>query len=209
MKKLVYLMLAVSLTAACHHLPDFSEQDNQYLVYTTPNPDVDFKKFKTYFIPDSLLVIGLKEDAYYSEGKSAAALINTFKAEMDAAGYTYEPDKEKADLGVQLTYVLFTEYFIQYYYPYFWYEYPGYWGPGYWGDWWMYYYPMPMVGAISTNVLVADLLDLTAPEGEHESLPVVWASVMSGPLTSTLPEDVTRLQESVRQAFVQSPYLKK
>ena len=53
---------------------------------------------------------------------------------MDGAGYMRTPDKEDADLGLQLSYVASTYYFNGYYNngPW-WNYYPGYWIPGYWG----------------------------------------------------------------------------
>ena len=38
--------------------PDMDKLDNNYLVYTNYDKKADFKTFETYYLPDSILVIG-------------------------------------------------------------------------------------------------------------------------------------------------------
>lgn len=61
MKRLIPILLAVFAFAACEKDPDMDKLDNDYLVYTNYDKKADFKQFSTYYIPDSVLVIGDKK----------------------------------------------------------------------------------------------------------------------------------------------------
>ena len=129
---------------------------------------------------------------------------------MTARNYTRSENRETADLGIQLSYVQNTYYFLGYNdSPYWWWGYPGYWGPGYWGDWGYWYYPYPVYYSYSTGSLLADLINLEAPQGADQKLPVIWNAFMSGLLSGSAQIDVALTVRAVDQAFVQSPYLTK
>ena len=114
------------------------------------------------------------------------------------------PDKEDADLGLQLSYVASTYYFSGYYNngPW-WNYYPGYWIPGYWGGYWGggWYYPYSITYSYSTGSLLADLVNLGAPEGAKEKLPVVWNAYISGLIGSSGSLNVNRATTAINQAF--------
>lgn len=208
MKKIIFISALALLAVACHKEPYPQDSDNQYLVYTAPDKDVDFTKFTTFDIPDSLLVIGQGEKPYYSQSNNALALIQAYRTNMEKMGFIYTPSNPDADLGIQLTYMIKTERYVQYYNdPYWWLDYPGYWSPGYWGDWYGYYYPYRVTYTFSTNALVADMVDLTAEPGSGKQLEIIWSSYIGGPAGPTVSYDVKRMKASVDQAFAQSPYL--
>lgn len=209
MKKILFISAAVLLLAACHKEPYPQDGDNEYLVYTSPGKDVNFKNYKTFDIADSLLVIGEKDKPVYSQSQSALALIQAYRINMEKAGFIYTPSNPDADLGVQLTYVIKTERYVKYYDdPYWWLDYPGYWPAGYWGSWTGYYYPRPVVYTYTSNALLADIVNLTGEQEEGKPLEVLWTSYIGGPASSSLQQDVQRLTSAVDQAFAQSPYLK-
>lgn len=209
MKKILFISAAVLLLAACHKEPYPQDSDNEYLVYTSPGKDVNFKNYKTFDIADSLLVIGEKDKPVYSQSQSALALIQAYRINMEKAGFIYTPSNPDADLGVQLTYVIKTERYVKYYDdPYWWLDYPGYWPSGYWGNWTGYYYPRPVVYTYTTNALLADIVNLTGEQDAGKPLEVLWTSYIGGPASSSLQLDIQRLTSAVDQAFVQSPYLK-
>lgn len=208
MKKIIFISALALLAVACHKEPYPQDSDNEYLVYTAPDKDVDFTKFTTFDIPDSLLVIGQGEKPYYSQSNNALALIQAYRTNMEKMGFIYTPSNPDADLGIQLTYMIKTERYVQYYNdPYWWLDYPGYWSPGYWGDWYGYYYPYRVTYTFSTNALVADMVDLTAEPGSGKQLEIIWSSYIGGPAGPTVSYDVKRMKASVDQAFAQSPYL--
>lgn len=209
MKKILFISALVLLAAACQKEPYPQDGDNEYLVYTSPAKDADFSSFTTFDIADSLLVIGQSAKPEYSQSNNALALIQAFRTNMEKLGYIYTPSNPDADLGIQLTYMIKTERFVQYYDdPYWWLDYPGYWSPGIWGDWYGFYYPRPMVYSYSTNALVADMVDLTAEQGDGKSLEVIWSVYIGGPAGPSAAYDVQRMKASIDQAFAQSPYLK-
>ncbi len=84
-----------------------------------------------------------------------------------------------------------------------WTYYPIY-GPG-----WSWYYPYYPSGyeyayTYSTGSLIINMSDLS--KGSNNQLPVQWIAVMNGLMNAT---DVsTRINNSIDQAFTQSPYLK-
>jgi hypothetical protein len=210
MKKILFISALVLLAVACQKEPYPQDGDNEYLVYTAPAKDADFSDYTTFDIADSLLVIGQSAKPEYSQSNNALALIQAFRTNMEKLGYIYTPDNPDADLGIQLTYMIKTERFLQYYNdPYWWLDYPGYWSPGYWGDWYGFYYPRPMVYSYSTNALLADMVDLTAEQGTGESLEIIWSVYIGGPAGPNVSYDVQRMKDSINQAFAQSPYLKK
>lgn len=210
MKKVILISALALLAVACHKEPYPQDNDNEYLVYTAPAKDADFSQYRTFDIADSLLIIGQSAKPEYSQSNNALAIIQAFRTNMENLGYIYTPSNPDADLGIQLTYMIKTERFVQYYNdPYWWLDYPGYWSPGYWGDWYGFYYPRPMVYSYSTNALLADMVDLTGEEGNGKSLEIIWSSYIGGPAGPSTYYDVQRMKAAVNQAFTQSPYLAK
>lgn len=209
MKKILLIPALVLLAVACHKEP-YIDSDNEYLVYTSPGKDVTFASFTTFDLADSLLVIGQSAKPEYSQSQNALALIKAVRMNMENAGYIYTPDNPDADLGIQMTYVIKTDRYVQYYNdPYWWLNYPGYWSPGYWGNYVGFYYPYPVTYTYSTNALMVDMVDLTTPKTGTEALEVVWSVYIGGPAGSSVASDVEVMKNAIDQAFVQSPYLKK
>ena len=209
MKKILLVPALALLAVACHKEP-YIDSDNEYLVYTSPGKDATFASFTTFDLADSLLVIGQSAKPEYSQSQNALALIQAVRTNMENAGYVYTPDNPDADLGIQMTYVIKTDRYVQYYNdPYWWLNYPGYWSPGYWGNYVGFYYPYPVTYTYSTNALMVDMADLTTPKTGTEALKVVWSVYIGGPAGSSVASDVEVMKKAIDQAFVQSPYLKK
>ena len=208
MRKILFISAAVLLMAACQKEPYTSDNDNSYLVYTSPGKDVNFTQYKTFDMTDSLLVIGQGSKPKYVRNDAVKAILLDFRRNMEARGFVYTPDAETADLGVQLTYVIKTERFVQFYSdPYWWLDYPGYWPSGYWGNWNGYYMPRPVTYTYTTNALLTDIVNLTGEQKEGTPLEILWTSYIGGPAGSTIQGDVTRMTEAIDQAFKQSEYL--
>lgn len=209
MRKILFITAAVLLMAACQKEPYTTDNDNSYLVYTSPGKDVDFAQYKTFDMTDSLLVIGQGSKPKYVRNDAVKAILLDFRKNMEARGFVYTSDTATADLGVQLTYVVKTERFVQYYSdPYWWLDYPGYWPSGYWGNWTGYYMPRPVTYSYTTNALLTDIVNLTGEQKEGTPLEILWTSYIGGPAGSTAQDDVTRMTSAIDQAFKQSEYLK-
>ena len=208
MKKILLISAAVMLLAACHKEPYPQDGDNQYLVYTSPGKDVNFTQFQTFDIADSLLVIGQSDKPMYSQSNNALALIQAFRTNMEKRGFIYTPSDPDADLGIQLTYVIKTERYVQYYDdPYWWLDYPGYWPSGYWGNWTGFYYPRPVTYTYTTNALLTDIVNLTGEEEAGKPLEILWTSYIGGTAGASLQGDIKSMEAAIDQAFVQSAYL--
>lgn len=207
MKRIIFLSTLALLALACQKEPYSQDGDGEYLVYTSPAKDVDFSKFRTFDIADSVLVIGQTKEPFYSKSDNALALIQAYRTNMEKLGYIYLPSNPDAQLGIQVTFAENTQKFVRYYDdPYWWLDYPGYWPAGYWGNWTGWYYPYPVVYSYTTNALITDMVDLTAGEQDGK-LKIIWSCYIGGPASASINYDVKRMSAAVDQAFVQSPYL--
>ncbi|MBQ7771790.1 MAG: DUF4136 domain-containing protein [Bacteroidales bacterium] len=209
MKKILLISAVILAAVACHKEP-YTDSDNEYLVYTTPGKDVNFTSYKTFDLADSLLIIGQSEKPEYSQSDNALALIQAVRTNMEKMGYIYTPSNPNADLGIQMTFVVKTERYVQYYNdPYWWLDYPGYWSPGFWGNYTGFYYRYPVSYTYSTNSLMIDMVDLTTPKTGNEALEVIWSAFLGGPAGFGPVSDLNKMKTSIDQAFAQSSYLKK
>lgn len=210
MKKIIFLSVLALLAVSCHKVPS-PDRDGKYLVYTSRSENTDYSAYKTYNIPDSLLVIGRSAKPEYSKSSDALAIINQYKAAMDSYGYVQTSDKDAADIGIQATYIIETENYTDYISdPYWWLDYPGYWYPGFWGHWTGWNYGYPVVYSFSTNSLITEIVDLTAAEKTSDNrLPVIWTSYIGGPESGSIYADMARLKAAIKQSFEQSQYLDK
>lgn len=209
MKKILLISTVLLAAFACQKEP-YADVDDDYLVYTSPGKNATFASYSTFDLADSLLIIGQSKNPEYSQSNNALALIQAVRTNMENLGYIYTPDNPNADLGIQMTYVVKTERYVQYYNdPYWWLDFPGYWSPGYWGNYTGFYYPYPVTYTYSTNALMIDMVNLTTPKTGNEALEVVWSAYIGGPSSGNANYDVDLMKNAINQAYVQSAYLKK
>jgi len=57
MKKYLFIGLMAVLATSCEKDPDLSKLDNNFTVYTNYDSKTNFNDFKTYCLPDSILLI--------------------------------------------------------------------------------------------------------------------------------------------------------
>lgn len=208
-KEFLVLLMAPLAFASCEKDADTDKLDNNFVVYTNYDKNANFSSFNTYYLPDSILIIGDKKEAEYWNDENAQLIINTYATNMANRGYLRTDNKEEADLGLQVSYVKSTYFVTNYGEPQWWWGYPGYWGVPYWGDWGDWYYPYAITYSYSTGSFVTELLNLDAPQGQNAQLPVLWTAYMSGVLSGSTSVNVELAIEAVDQAFTQSDYLKK
>lgn len=208
-KTIPYLAIALLAAAicSCQKDPSTSDLHRDYLVYTDRDTEVNFAAFGTYYIPDSILLIGNNKKTEYRKDPDALEIIAAVAAEMTSAGYERVTDKETADLGLQLSYVERETYFVGYDNPYWWWYYPYYWAPGYWGDWIGWHYPYQVYYGYTAGSLLIEMVNLGADPIGGSRLPIVWDSFIGGLLTSNAGLNQRRTLEAIDQAFAQSPYL--
>lgn len=224
--KLSFALFAVGVFVftSCEKDPDWDQSDNKYVVQTEYDAKADFKKFGSYFINDTVYVIGGDSDKKierwnYRESARARGLIDNVVKNMDACGYTRVLNSSGTgepafDLGLQVVYVQDTRFMVGLGYNSWW-DYWNVWGGGwYWG--WNYppYYPFPVYYSYSVGAVIVDMIDNNSDPvqtpGEHKpSKPVVWNAYARGELSSNNTFNQQVAEWSINQAFVQSPYLKK
>lgn len=74
-------LLAVMLVA-CEKEPSTSGLYNDYLVYTDYDSSQDFSGFTTFFIPDSILVIGSRDKAEYWNDEHSREIVAEVAAQL-------------------------------------------------------------------------------------------------------------------------------
>lgn len=203
---LLAALFAVTL-ASCEKDPDMDKPDSNYLVYTNYDKKAEFGTFETYYLPDSILLIGNEKGAEYWKDENARKILSAYIANMDSRGYIRTDKRKEADLGLQVSYVKSTYYFTDYGHPEWWWNYPGYWDVPYWGNWGGWYYPYAVSYSYSTGSFLSELLNLNATQGPNEKLPVLWTCYMSGLLSSSASVNTQLAVQGVNQAFIQSAYL--
>lgn len=220
-KHLFTMVTAVGLMGliGCQKDPSTSGLSSEYLVYTAHDTSADFATIDTYYIPDSILLIGShavnetgdRVSKYWNDA-DALSLINTIVSEMNSLGYTRIDEgalRQTADVGFQVSYVEETSYFTGYSNPYWWWDYPYYWSPGYWGYWSGWYYPFVVQYSYTTGSLLVEMVDLKKGDPTTRKLPILWNSYISGLVRNNKSINIERASEALKQAFLQSPYLKK
>ncbi len=220
-KQLLTIVTAIGLgcLAGCQKDPSSSGLRDEYLVYTAYDQKASFADITTYYIPDSILLIGshaINETgdrvSKYWKDADALSLINTIVAEMDSRGYTRITEgtlRQTADVGFQVSYIEETTLFTGYSNPYWWWDYPYYWSPGYWGYWSGWYYPFAVYYGYTTGSLLVELVDLQHGDTSTRKLPILWNCYVSGLLRGNNQIDIAGASDALKQAFAQSPYLKK
>ena len=212
MKQLIPLLFTGALlTTACEKYPDTDELDSNYLVYTNYDDDTDFKVYSTFYIPDSVLIIdnSSNKPKYLSSTPTSDIIIANYIEGMEQAGYIRTMNKENADLGLQISYIEDSYSFRYLNNNPWWYGYPWYWNFGYWGNWGGWYWPYNITYSYTTGSVLGELVDLTLPPTTSKTLRVVWTTYISGLLNANGSLNTAEVQESISQAFSQSPYLKK
>mgnify|MGYP006898693093 CR=1 FL=1 len=77
MKKLIPLLFAAFALTACEKDADTDKLDNKFVVYTNYDKNANFKQFNTYYLPDSILIIGDKDKQEYWKDANAQKIIDT------------------------------------------------------------------------------------------------------------------------------------
>ena len=154
MKKYLFIGLMAVLATSCEKDPDLSKLDNNFTVYTNYDSKTNFNDFKTYCLPDSILLIGQGMKAEYWKDENAQEIIKQVADEMDTRGYTRVKVIKNANIGLQLSFTRQTTQIIGTggWYGGGWYN--GWWGPGYWGPYWNdWYYPYPVTYELLSSCL--------------------------------------------------------
>ncbi len=213
-KMLPLLLIAVAFTA-CQKDPDMNKLSDNLMVYTNYDNQCDFTQYKTFYVPDSVLILDSdkKEPQYYSkENTRVQQIIIAFENEMESRGYIEVDNKADADLGMQLTYIRNTNTYIGYNYPYWWYDFFYYWPFEYWDPFyydWYPFYPYAVTYSYTVGTLAAEIITLKDIDNSSKDkrIPFVWTAYIAG-IESGNQINISRALSGIYQAFDQSPYIK-
>lgn len=196
------IVVCAVLASSCQKDPDTDKLDDSYLVYTNYDIGTDFGAFESFYVIDSILIIGNGEKATYWNNANSQKIVNAFVSELSLAGYGIADSETDADLVLQLSYINTTYYFNAYNPGPWWNSYPGYWNWGGWG----WYYPYSFSYSYSTGSIIGELVDTNSPTPLNDKLTVVWNTYICGLLNGN-NLSLSRTMEAIEQAFEQSPYL--
>lgn len=186
--------------------PDDNELYQDVATISSRDATVDFGKFSTYSIPDTVYFIGSDSTLDPIEAQYSVQLVNAVVNQMNSRGYTRVDKTADPDLIINMS---ATENLNIIYYPGYGYD---YWDCYYWGyncGWW-YYPTYPTISTYKSGSLVIDLVNRRdAIDGDLGYLPIPWTSVIYA-LSSSDPDfNLEKALKGIDAGFAQSPYLTK
>jgi hypothetical protein len=204
-KLLLFIPVGAMCFSACRKVNNLEELQTAFVVQTAKATAANFGGYKTYFISDTIRMKSDNPNDTLYTGADALALVNTVKQNMSKLGYTFVPRSAHPDLGIAMVGIKNLNITAIY---------GGWWGGGYWGGcYWgycgyppYYGYGYPVYYSITTATLIMDMLDLKNASVGHQTLDVLWTSVMSGGLGFT-SNDVALGTDAINQSFTQSSYI--
>jgi len=227
------LTTATACLLACHPatINDASETDT---VVTRKAESYDYSGNRTYDIPDSIADLCEVDSGRLPIGEAGAsgndrperpdagsldcneithkfdeAVLKEIRSNFEKLGYVriHTDADNKPDVAVLVGAISSNNWVAYTYYP--WYYY-GYWWPYYPPGWGVYYpyYPVTSVVNYPTGTLMIDLVSVKDADPEAERTPVIWTASIAGLLAQGDTDTVTRVNQTIDQAFAQSQYLK-
>ena len=172
--KLVFIAFVGALVSACSWGPgNLDETRDQILTIARKTDAVDFTKFSSFAITDSITVVNDGMKVRLNDA-TANLIIAQVVRNMNLYGYTQVQADENPDLLVDLSYIQRTN---TYMYPGYWTDWDWWWNwNGYpWYGWDPYYpYQMPVfISSYTTGSVVIEIADVVNVASES-TVPVVW-----------------------------------
>jgi uncharacterized protein DUF4136 len=184
------------------------------LVVTFHKEGADFQANQTFSMPDSIVDVSVAAggDSTLNHAHDAEILAKIAQ-EMTDMGYTRVLDTLVRTDVVVLVSAITVENNVYYTYP--WYPYWGWWGgwypyssPGVGSNWYYPWYPVYTTNFTSGSLFITMIdPDVPPPDPSQGAGQAIWGAVVNGMLEGTDPEILARINNSLSQAFLQSPYL--
>jgi hypothetical protein len=199
------LMAMVGLIiASCSKYPTYTVNTSDLdMIWTNYDESANFADFKTYYVPDSILLEDdVSEDDRAKLQKYYESILVEVDKNMAALNYVRVDSTSSPDMGIGVSILTRTTYVYSYNY---WWYYPPYWGyPGY-----GYSYPWATyMGSYEEGAVVIDMADLKNVDLTNKKINGIWNALVGGVLTSSSSTVISnRLIGGIDQAFKQSPYL--
>ncbi|MBO5920382.1 MAG: DUF4136 domain-containing protein [Bacteroidales bacterium] len=173
-KLVLTAFVGILLASACSWGPDgLDETQDQILTIARKTDAVDFTKFNSFAITDSITAVDNGKKVRFNDA-TADLIIAQVVRNMNLYGYTQVQPDENPDLLVDLAYIQRTNNYM----------YPGYWSD--WDWWWNWYgypwwgwdpyypYQMPVfISSYTTGSIVIEVADVVNVATES-TVPVVW-----------------------------------
>ncbi|MEN8224669.1 MAG: DUF4136 domain-containing protein [Bacteroidota bacterium] len=198
------LLFAGLVFVSCSKYPTYTVNTSDMdMVWTNYSESTEFAEFKTYYIPDTILIDSTASDdekEYFQEYYES--IMEEINSNMLELNYVRVDSSESPDIGMGVSIITRTTHVISYSY---WYYYPPYWGwPGY-----GYYYPWgTYLGSYEEGALIIDMANLKDIDHTNSRINAMWAALIGGVLTKNdNPWVSQRLINGIDQAFTQSAYL--
>lgn len=206
--------LGLTLLQGCYPNDSLSSDETD-VVLTFYNDSVDFNDLSTYFMNDTVFILG--DDDEKEPIDNPEVIINQIATNMAAAGYTRitEESQEKPDIIILTGAFTSTTVSVGWWYPYW-----G-WGGGWWywsaergADYWGGYYPgwgyggVPYYTSYTTGTVVIDMVNPDDYDviGSDTLVRVYWNAGIQGILNGANTD--FRVKKAIDQAFTQSPQIK-
>jgi hypothetical protein len=195
MKKNVFYLIGIMLLMVSCYPGEIDSYEETDIVFTNYEKSFDFASAGTYAMPDQVVkvtgnLIEGQDPEFVSEPYNTQ-ILNKIKSNMTALGWTQVEDPANADLTLMPA--VWTNTTVVYWYDYWCWYYYYYCG-------WGYYYPYYTTYTTGTMVMTM----VASGEGYVEPSSV-WTAAINGLLSGS--SDVSRINKSIDQAFIQSPYL--
>lgn len=213
------VLLASFMTGCYPGGADYTEDMD--IVMTIYNPEYNFTELQTYFMPDSIIHIVDEGEEDDVNRKYDGLILSEFEKNMESRGFvrldSICSDTTNCDPAYLPDVVVFPALLVSkntsiYYYP--WYPYWG--GGGYypgwgWGGGWGWYYPPGMATASTYYIgtIAFAMVDPDRSDVENETFFVAWNATFRGLAGTSTSATNQRITTAIKQAFKQSPYLKK
>ena len=198
------LLVAALTFAACY--TDYGLTYSDYdVVVTRYAGETDFGAFKTFFMPDTVFIVG--DSTSKITGEYDELILTSVASNFESRGYVRITDPlspTPPDFAVQVGKSTSTTVVLY--------------GGGYWGGWypwygygygWGYYPYYPYYGAssYSQGSVFATMIDPARTDTVAKLIGTVWFGGVNGLLGDVSKGGRDRIYNSINQMFTQSPYL--
>lgn len=206
MKKFRLLTMPLLIIAIASFVSCERASTSVDLVATYHNPNVIFSSYKTYAMPDSVVLVGDMSSQTTLNAKYQAQILNSINNNMTSIGYIKKANKDSADLVILPTVIISSQGYVVN---------SGYSVDSYWGwyepDWgsdfdWDYGWGVDTYFNYQTGTILVQMVDLKTPGNNNKKLNSVWACYIDGVIYNN--ENITAaINKDINQSFTQSQYL--
>ena len=210
LRALIFIGVVMTGMYSCKKNPDTSRLSAAFVVATSRAKEANFSGYSTFFISDTISRISneVGNNDTVITGPAAQQVVGEIKAQMTARGYTFLARPGKPDLELRALAIKQVNTGVVYP-PGWWWGYPGYPGGCWWYGCYPPYYPIyPTVYQYNVGDFIMETFDIKNAEANN-NMQNIWYVQLSGVLSSTDATNLTRTTDGIKQAFTQSPYVKK